>query len=99
MGFRFQKRISTPFGRVNFSKSGVSLTEGVRGAHITLSKRGVRTSVGIPGSGLSWSEQARWPARVSPAGGAVTLVARGVAWLVGVAIGLSILALIASYGG
>jgi Protein of unknown function (DUF4236) len=32
MGFRFQKRISIPFGRVNFSKSGVSLTEGVPGA-------------------------------------------------------------------
>ena len=76
----------------------MSLTEGVRGAHITLGKRGVRTSVGIPGSGLSWTEQARWPARVSPAGGAVTLIARGVAYLIGVAIGLALLAMIA-HGG
>jgi hypothetical protein len=38
MGFRFQKRISIPFGRVNFSKSGVSLTEGVPGAHMTIGR-------------------------------------------------------------
>lgn len=55
MGFRFQQRISTPFGRINVSKSGVSLTEGVRGAHGTIG-RTPRVTLGIPGSGLSWTE-------------------------------------------
>ena len=56
MGFRFQKRIGLgSFGRINISKSGVSLTEGVRGAHITIG-RTPRITLGIPGSGISWTE-------------------------------------------
>ena len=55
MGFRFQKHISTPFGRINVSKSGVSLTGGAPGAHVTLGKT-PRITLGIPGSGLSWTE-------------------------------------------
>ena len=55
MGFRFQKRVSTPFGRINFSKSGVSLSEGVPGAHVTIG-RTPRITLGIPGTGLSWTE-------------------------------------------
>ena len=55
MPFRFQKRVSTPFGRINLSKSGVSLTEGVPGAHVTLG-RTPRVTVGLPGSGLSYTQ-------------------------------------------
>lgn len=55
MGFRFQKRVSTRFGRINLSKSGVSLTEGVPGAHLTLGKT-PRITLGVPGTGLSWTE-------------------------------------------
>ena len=55
MGFRFQKRVSTPFGRINVSKSGISLTEGVPGAHITIG-RTPRITLGVPGTGLSWTE-------------------------------------------
>ncbi len=55
MGFRFQKRVSTPFGRINFSKSGVSLTEGVPGAHLTIGRK-PRITLSIPGSGISWTE-------------------------------------------
>ncbi len=55
MGFRFNRRVSTPFGRINLSKSGVSLTEGVPGAHITIG-RTPRITLGIPGSGISWTE-------------------------------------------
>jgi Protein of unknown function (DUF4236) len=56
MGFRFQKRIGLgPFGRINLSKSGVSLAEGVRGAHSTIG-RSPRITLGIPGSGLSWTQ-------------------------------------------
>jgi Protein of unknown function (DUF4236) len=67
MPFRFQKRVSTPFGRINLSKSGVSLTEGVPGAHITVGQRGLRTSLGLPGSGLGWYTQSRWPHGGRPA--------------------------------
>lgn len=56
MGWRFQRRIGIgSFGRVNLSKSGVSLTEGVKGAHLTLG-RTPRITLGIPGSGLSWTQ-------------------------------------------
>ena len=55
MPFRFSKRVSTPFGRINIGKHGVSLTEGVRGAHITIG-RTPRITLGIPGSGISWTE-------------------------------------------
>jgi hypothetical protein len=41
--------------RVNLSKSGASLSVGVRGAHLTLGKRS-RVTVGLPGSGLSWTQ-------------------------------------------
>jgi hypothetical protein len=60
MGFRFQKRISFPGGRVNFSKGGVSLSGGLRGAWLTIGKRGVRTTFGLPGTGLSWTGQTPW---------------------------------------
>jgi hypothetical protein len=54
--FRFQKRIGIgSFGRVNISKSGVSLSEGVPGARVTLG-RAPRITLGLPGSGLSWTQ-------------------------------------------
>jgi hypothetical protein len=56
MGFRFEKRVSTPLGRINFSKSGVSLTEGVPGAQLTIGRKS-RITFGIPGSGISWTER------------------------------------------
>lgn len=54
MGFRFQRRVKIlPGVRLNFSKGGVSTSLGTRGAHITLGRGKRRTTVGIPGSGLS----------------------------------------------
>ena len=99
MGFlRFQRRIGIAPGlRLNLSKSGVSLSAGVKGLHTTIG-RAPRVTIGLPGSGLSYTTTIS-RGRSRPAGGAVTLIARGVAWLVGVAIGLAILAMIASYGG
>jgi Protein of unknown function (DUF4236)/Bacterial Ig-like domain len=35
----------------NLSKSGPSLSVGVRGAHVTVGRTGVRRTVGLPGSG------------------------------------------------
>lgn len=58
MGFRFFRRINIiPGITLNVSKSGVSTSAGVKGAHVTLGgTRGTRTTVGIPGTGLSCSQ-------------------------------------------
>jgi len=55
MGFRFHK--SFKFGplRLNVNRSSMSVTAGVRGAHVTYNTRGQRTtSFGLPGTGLSY---------------------------------------------
>ena len=57
MGFRFRKSIKLlPGIKLNFSKSGVSTTIGKAGASINISGRGTRGTVGIPGTGVSYSE-------------------------------------------
>lgn len=56
MGIRFRKSVKICKGvRVNFSKSGASLSLGGRGHRVTMGKRGTRVSMGIPGTGLSYS--------------------------------------------
>ena len=60
MGFRFQRRVPTPFGRINLGKRGVSLTEGVPGAHLTAGRRGVRASLGLVGTGFGWFTTVPW---------------------------------------
>ncbi|MDO5770127.1 MAG: DUF4236 domain-containing protein [Psychrobacter sp.] len=57
MGFRFRKSIKVlPGVRVNGSKKGVSsLSVGPRGAKVNVGRKGTRTTVGIPDSGLSYS--------------------------------------------
>ena len=58
MGFRFHRRLSFGPGlRLNFSRSGVSTSVGGRGAWFTFGPRGTRTTVGLPGSGISYTEQ------------------------------------------
>jgi len=55
MGFRFQRRIKiAPGFRLNLSKSGASLSMGRLGAWLNLSARGLQTTLGIPGTGLSY---------------------------------------------
>ena len=41
-----------PGVRLNVSKSGPSLSLGVRGVHVTLGRRGVTRTVGVPGTGF-----------------------------------------------
>ena len=54
--FRFYKRVSIfPGLSVNLSKSGPSLTVGMRGAHVTMGRTGVRKTVGIPGTGIYYT--------------------------------------------
>ena len=64
MGLRFQRRIKVlPGVRINLSKSGVGFSVGGRGAHIGITARGQRyTSIGMPGTGVSWREYQHKPA-------------------------------------
>ncbi len=56
--FRFYRRVHVfPGLSVNLSKSGPSLTMGVRGAHVTFGRTGIRKTVGIPGTGIYYTSQ------------------------------------------
>jgi hypothetical protein len=56
MSFRFRRSIRIlPGLRLNIGKRGVSTSIGVRGAHITIGHGKVRETVGIPGTGLSYT--------------------------------------------
>jgi Protein of unknown function (DUF4236) len=51
----FRKRISLGMAlRPNISKSGLSVGVGPPGLNVNLNKRGRRTTIGIPGTGLFW---------------------------------------------
>jgi hypothetical protein len=53
---RFRRSIRIlPFLRLNIGKRGVSTSFGVRGAHITVGHGKVRETVGLPGTGLSYT--------------------------------------------
>jgi uncharacterized protein DUF4236 len=57
VSLRFRRRFRVAPGiTLNLSKSGLSTSIGVRGAHVTFGRRGRRATIGLPGSGLSWSE-------------------------------------------
>lgn len=57
MGFKFRKSIKMGPVRVNLSKSGVSTSVGGKGARVSLSSKGkARATVGIPGTGISYSK-------------------------------------------
>ena len=74
MPIRFRKSFKIlPWFKVNVSKSGISETVGSKGFHLTFNKRGVRQSVGLPGTGLSESsyiiqneQKAGHPAQAAP---------------------------------
>jgi hypothetical protein len=63
MGFRFRRTISIlPGVKLNINKSSASISVGPRGLKHTISTNGTSTnSVGIPGSGLSYSERSGGP--------------------------------------
>lgn len=57
MGMRFHKALSIiPGLRLNFSKSGSSLSVGGKGMTYNIGTKGTRATVGLPGSGLSYSK-------------------------------------------
>lgn len=58
---RFRKSIKVmPGVRLNISGSGLSTSIGGRGATVNVSKRGMRSTLSVPGTGLSWSSQKGW---------------------------------------
>ena len=60
MGFRFRRSIKIAPGiRMNVSSRGISTSIGPRGATVNLRGDKVRTTVGVPGTGLTYSEQTR----------------------------------------
>jgi hypothetical protein len=63
MGLRFQRRVRVlPVVHLNLSRSGVGVSIGGRGAHVGITARGQRySSVGLPGTGVSWREYQRKP--------------------------------------
>ena len=63
--FRFRRRIKLlPGVRLNLSKTGVSTSIGRHCATINIRGDRAKTTVGIPGTGLSYSEQQRIGAAV-----------------------------------
>lgn len=57
MGFRIRRSIKiAPGVRLNIGKKGSSLSVGKKGATLNFSEKGTRATVGIPGSGISYSE-------------------------------------------
>lgn len=75
MGFRFRKSFRLlPGIRLNLSKSGMSTSIGRRGATVNLSERGARGTVGLPGTGLSYSQNLTSSGRRSSPGSTATLV-------------------------
>ena len=61
MGFRFRKSVKLPLGfRINFSKSGVGYSWGVKGYRKTYTADGrERTTYSIPGTGISYVEESK----------------------------------------
>jgi hypothetical protein len=58
MGFRFHRSVKVfPGFRVNFSKRGVSYSVGGHGATVNIGPRGVRRTLSLPGTGLSYTSQ------------------------------------------
>ena len=60
MGWRYRKsKKILPGVRINFNKNSTSITFGEKGLHYTVSSTGKKTTtVGIPGTGLSYSTSA-----------------------------------------
>jgi hypothetical protein len=61
MGLRFRKIIPFAKGlKLNLSKSGVSISAGKAGSIFNVGLRGIRASIGKPGTGLGYQEYTPW---------------------------------------
>ena len=62
MGFRFHKSFSLlPGLKLNLSKSGPSVSVGGKGISYNIGTKGSRETIGLPDSGLSYSESSASP--------------------------------------
>ena len=60
MGLRFRKSIKLGGARINFSKSGIGYSFGTKGARVTKKAGGgTRTTLSIPGTGISYVEDSK----------------------------------------
>ncbi len=61
MGLRFfrRKRLA-PGLKLNFSKSGISTSLGTKGFWFTIGSRGIRKTIGIPGTGIYYTKLSGW---------------------------------------
>ncbi|HLI35225.1 MAG TPA: DUF4236 domain-containing protein [Terriglobia bacterium] len=56
----FRRVRIAPGVSLNLAKHGPSLSLGVRGAHLTVARSGIRRTVGIPGTGIFATSQEGW---------------------------------------
>ena len=94
MPLRFRRSLRVlPGLRLNLGKTGASVSLGGRGLHETLGHGRARTTVGLPGTGISYTHQARTrrSARPSAPSSLVILVLK-------VAAALAVLVLLLRYG-
>jgi hypothetical protein len=87
VGFRFRRSLwIAPGFRLNIGKRGISTSIGGRGAHVTIGHSQVRETVGLPGTGLSYThidgarkthQEARGQAPAAPV---TEQLPKGVAW-------------------
>ena len=79
--FRFRRSFRLlPGIRLNLGKRSTSLSVGVRGAHVTFGgPQGTRTTVGLAGSGLSYTEVSKAHEAAQATQGSA---ARGWLWIV-----------------
>lgn len=84
MGLRFQKRVKVlPGVTLNIGKTGFSTSLGPCGAKLNIGARGKRGTVGVPGTGVSFSERLDAPGRQESSGVSVVTV---ITWVVIVAV-------------
>ena len=59
MGFKLRKSLKVlPGVKLNLSKKGISsVSIGRRGAVVNINKKGVQTTLGIPGTGISYKSK------------------------------------------
>lgn len=66
VSFRFRRRFKIlPGIHLNVSRGGLSLSAGVRGAHVTASAKQIFIGAGLPGTGVSWLARI-WSRRSNP---------------------------------
>lgn len=99
MGFRFRRSLKlAPGVHLNIGKRGLSsLSVGPRGARMTMGKRGLSRSVGIPGTGV-WHRQQLDPASLAPLGRLAGALARLVCAALAIVLGLVVFVYLATDG-